>query len=74
MTSKNPRIREDGVAVPQQTLDQQPQLLILGLQLRHHLPQHPLQEIRIVRQGREIDLHNARMMMHAVASQPMNPA
>ena len=74
MTSKNPRIREDGVAVPQQTLDQQPQLLILGLQLRHHLPQHLLQKIRIVRQGREIDLHNTRMMTHAVASPLMTLA
>ena len=74
MTSKNPRIREDGVAVPQQTLDQQPQLLILGLQLRHHLSQHLLQEIRIVRQCREIDLHNAMLMTHAAASQPMTPA
>ena len=32
----------------QQTLDQLPQLLVLGLQLRHHFPQHPLQKIRIV--------------------------
>jgi hypothetical protein len=58
----------------QQTLDQQPQLLVLGLQLRHHLPQHLPQDIRIVRQGREIDLHNAMPMTHAAASQPMNPA
>jgi hypothetical protein len=58
----------------QQTLDQLPQLLVLGLQLRHHFPQHPLQKIRIVRQGREIDLHNAMMLTHAVASQPMTPA
>ena len=28
--------------MPQQTLDQQQQLLVLGLQLRHHLPQHTL--------------------------------
>ena len=60
--------------MPQQTLDQLPQLLVLGLQLRHHLLQHPLQDIRIVRQGREIDLHNAMMMTHAVASLPMTPA
>ena len=36
--------------------------------------QHVLQDIRIVRQGREIDLHNAMMMTHAVASLPMTPA
>ena len=46
----------------QQTLDQQQQLLVLGLQLRHHLPQHALQDIRIVRQCREVDLHIAMMM------------
>ena len=33
-----------------------------------------LQEIRIVRQGREIDLHNTRRMRHAVVSPPMTPA
>ena len=43
--------------MPQQTLDQQPQLLVLGLQLGHHFPQHALQDIRFVRQCREVDLH-----------------
>jgi hypothetical protein len=43
------------------------------LQLRHHFPQHPLQAIRIVRQCREIDLHNAMMLTLAVASLPMTP-
>jgi hypothetical protein len=57
----------------QQALDQLPQLLVLGLQLRHDLPQHLLQDIRIVRQGREIDLHNT-MMMHAAESPPMTPS
>ena len=57
----------------QQTLDQQQQLLVLGLQLRHHLPQHPLQDIRIVRQCREVDLHIV-MMMNVVASLPMTLA
>jgi hypothetical protein len=33
-----------------------------------------LQDIRIVRQCREIDLHNTMMMAHAVASPPMTPA
>ena len=38
----------------QQTLDQlAKQLLVLGLQFRHHFPQHLLQGIRIVRQSRE---------------------
>ena len=60
-------------AMAQQTLDQKQQLLVLGLQLRHHLPQHPLQDIRIVRQGREIDLHTVTMM-HVVASLPMTLA
>jgi hypothetical protein len=32
-----------------------------------------LQDIRIVWQGREIDLHNT-MMMHAVESPPMTPS
>ena len=41
----------------QQTLHQLPQLLVLGLQLRHHLPQHALQNIRIVGECREVDLH-----------------
>jgi hypothetical protein len=57
----------------QQTLDQKQQLLVLGLQLRHNLPQHPLQDIRIVRQGRKIDLHTVTMM-HVVASLPMTLA
>ena len=57
----------------QQTLDQKQQLLVLGLQLWHHLPQHPLQDIRIVRQGCEIDLHTVTMM-HVVASLPMTLA
>ena len=48
--------------VAQQALDQQPQLVILGLQFRHNLLQHLLQDSRIVRQGREIDLHNAMMI------------
>ena len=67
-------LRTGAIAMAQQTLDQQPQLLVLGLQLRHHLPQHALQDSRIVRQCREIDLHNAMMMTHVVASQPMTPA
>jgi hypothetical protein len=37
------------------------------LQLRHHLSQHALQNIRIVRECREVDLHIA-MMMYVVAS------
>jgi hypothetical protein len=54
-------------AMAQQTLDQQPQLLVLGLQLRHHFPQHSLQDIRFVRECCEIDLHTG-MMMYVVAS------
>jgi len=37
-------------AVAQHTLDQLPQLVILGLQFRHNLLQHLLQDSRIVRQ------------------------
>jgi hypothetical protein len=59
--------------MPQQALDQQPQLLVLGLQLRHHLPQHLLQDIRLVGECREIDLHTV-MMRHAAASLPMTPS
>jgi hypothetical protein len=33
-----------------------------------------LQSSRIVRQSREIDLHNAMMMTHVVTSRPMTPA
>ena len=62
------------ITVAQQTLDQLPQLLVLSLQFRHHLLQHSLQDSRIVRQGRKIDLHNTMMMTHVVASQPMTPA
>jgi hypothetical protein len=58
----------------QQALDQLPQLLVLGLQFRHHLPQHLLQDSRIVRQCREIDLHNTVMLTRAVASLPMTPS
>ena len=58
----------------QQTLDQQPQLLVLGLQFRHNFLQHALQDSRIFRQHREIDLHNATMMTHIAASPPMTPA
>jgi hypothetical protein len=67
-------LRTRTITVPQQTLDQLPQLLVLGLQFRHHFLQHPLQDSRIVRQGREVDLHNAMMMTHVVASLPMTPA
>jgi hypothetical protein len=67
-------LRAGTIAMAQQALDQLPQLFVLGLQLRHHLAQHLLQDIWIVRQGREIDLHNTMMMMHAVESPPMTPS
>jgi hypothetical protein len=67
-------LRSGAVAVAQQTLDQLPQLFVLGLQFRHHFLQHLLQDSRIVRQGREIDLHNMMIMAHVVASPPMTPA
>jgi len=35
-------LRTRAKPMTQQTLDQQQQLLVLGLQLRHHLPQHAL--------------------------------
>ena len=60
--------------MPQQTLDQLPQLFVLGLQSRHNLLQHLLQDSWIVRQGREIDLHNTMMMMHAAESPLMTPS
>jgi hypothetical protein len=56
----------------QQTLEQKQQLLILDLQLTRHLPQHSLQDIRIVRAGpqdRKIDLCHVTMM-HVVALPP----
>jgi len=55
-------------------LDQLPQFLVLGLQFRHNLLQHALQDSRILRQCAEIDLHNAMMMTHVAASPPMTPA
>jgi hypothetical protein len=67
-------LRTRAVAVTQQALDQLPQLLVLGLQFGHNLLQHALQDSRIVRQCREIDLHNTMLMTHIVASQPMTPA
>ena len=42
-------LRTRSVPMAQQTLDQQPKLFVLGLQLRHHLPQHSLQHVGIVR-------------------------
>ena len=57
----------------QQALDQLPQLLVLGLQFRYDLLQHLLQDSRIVRQSREIDLHN-RIMTDRVAPPPMTPS
>ena len=66
-------LRTRAIAMAQQALDQLPQLLVLGLQFRHNLPQHALQDIRIVRQCREIDLHIV-MMTHVVASLPMTLA
>jgi len=66
-------LRAGTVAMAQQALDQLPQLLVLGLQFRHNLLQHLLQDSRVVRQVREIDLHNT-MMMHAVESPPMTPS
>jgi hypothetical protein len=66
-------LRARTIAMTQQTLDQLPQLLVLGLQFRHNLLQHLLQDSWIVRQGREIDLHDA-MMTRRVASLPMTPS
>jgi hypothetical protein len=66
-------LRAGTKSMPQQALDQQPQLFVLGLQLRHHFSQHALQNIRIVRQCREINLHIG-MMMYVVASLPMTPS
>ena len=68
------RFTSGAVAMAQQALDQLPKLLVLGLQLGDCLPQHLLQDIRIVRQCREIDLHNTMMMTHALASPPITPA
>ena len=60
-------------SMAQLTLHQLPQLLVFGLQLRHHFPQHALQNIRIVRECCEVDLHIG-MMMCAIASLPMTLA
>ena len=57
----------------QHALHQQPQLFVFRQQLRHHLPQHPLQDLRIVRQSFEIDLH-IESLTHHIASLPMTPA
>ena len=62
--------------VAQQALDQQPQLVVLGMQFRmllrrrgDHIAQHLLQDGGVVRQGVEVDLH-AAMMNNAPASAP----
>ncbi|MGH7745936.1 MAG: hypothetical protein ACREQ5_14335, partial [Candidatus Dormibacteria bacterium] len=59
-----------------QTLDQQPEFVVLGMQFRmllrrcrDDLAQHPLQGGGVVRQGVEIDLH-AMIMNNAPASLP----
>jgi len=57
----------------QQSIDQKKQFLVLGFQLRHDLPQHPLQSRRIIRQGVEIDLHVSSVNC-PVASLLMTPA
>jgi hypothetical protein len=66
-------LRARAIAVAQQTADQQPQFFVLGLQLRHHLPQHAPQDVRIVGKRREINLHSRRMI-YARASRPMTHA
>ena len=65
-------LRPAAELVARQPLDQQSQLVVLGVQ--HSLPmqyrpQHLLQGRRVVGQGVEIDLHRT-MMTDAAASQP----
>lgn len=67
-------------AMAEQALDQHPELIVLSVQFAvllrrrgHDIPQHLLQEFRIVRQSLEIDLHS-RMMIDAAASAPAFPA
>jgi hypothetical protein len=57
------------IPMAQQPLDQLPHLLVLGLQFRHHFPQHLLQDRGIVREFIEINLH-ARMMLPERDSPP----
>ena len=69
-------LRPAAELVPQQTLGQQPQLVILGLQrtvLMHGIPEHPLQDGGIVGQRVEVDLH-APMMPDVAASDLPFPA
>jgi hypothetical protein len=63
-------LRTPPVPMAQQTLDQQPKLIILNLQLMNHLPQHLLQRVGIVGQPRKIDLHMENMF-DAFASFPI---
>lgn len=66
-------LRARTVAMTQHALEQQPQLLILGQQLRDHLPQHLLQGRGVVRERRKIDLHTG-MVRRVPASPPMIPS
>jgi hypothetical protein len=65
--------------MPQQALDQHAEFVVLGVQFPvlirrrgHRIPQHLLQQSRVVRQTVEVDLHRA-MMINAVASVPAFP-
>jgi hypothetical protein len=83
----SPLLRVPAELLAQQTLDQQRQLLDLGVALadralqhhlllgrrRHHLAQHPLQRGWVVRQGGEIDRHGI-MMIDRFEPPLMNPA
>lgn len=60
----------------QQALDQHAEFVVLGVQFPvlvrrrgHHIPQHLLQQGRVVRQPVEVDLHTT-MVIDAVASVP----
>ncbi len=67
-------------AMTEQPLDKHSEFIVLSVQFAmllrrrsHHIPQHLLQQFRIVRQPFEIDLHSRMMIDHA-ASTPAFPA
>jgi hypothetical protein len=64
----------------EQALDQHSEFVVLSVQFTmllrrrsHHIPQHLLQQFRIVRQPFEINLHSRMMLDHAASTPAFRP-